>query len=263
MLKFDCHVAVGVSGGKDSVVLLTILSKITLHKTKLTALIVDEGIEGYRPHGVEIAIKTAKNLNLPYKLVSYKDKFGLSLDQMLPAPFGKTSCAICGTFRRKAMNNAVIDLSADFLATGHNMDDEAESVLLNVLRGDSIRFSRQTRKPEFVSEKFIPRIKPLVLVSQPEIVYYAIANNLEYHDDVCPYASQARRNSVREFLQNQEKRHPGTIKNIIIFQDNLLETNNINEKLETNLYECKVCSEPTDSKIKICAGCKFLDRLNN
>lgn len=263
MLKFGDHLAVGVSGGKDSIVLLTILSKIVHSKTQMTAIIVDEGVEGYRPHGIEIAIKTATKLNVPFKVVSYKSNFGFSLDEMIPiAPFGKSSCAICGTFRRKSLNQAALSISADVLATGHNLDDETESILLNVLRGDPIRFSRLSRSRESVSDVFVPRIKPLVEVSQPEIVYYAIANEIEYHDEVCPYANQARRNSIRDFLQNQEKNHPGTMKSMLSFHNTLLEELNHTPDVKSTLFTCQVCNEPTDSEKRICAGCKFLKEFN-
>jgi uncharacterized protein (TIGR00269 family) len=262
MLAYDSHVAIGLSGGKDSVTLLHIMKKIALPKTRLTAVIVDEGVEGYRPHGIEIAIKNAELLEIPYKVRSYKESFGYSLDEMLvEPPMKKTSCGVCGTFRRKTLNRLAMEIEADFLATGHNLDDEAESIVMNVLRGDPIRFERQSREPEKFSEKFVPRIKPLVLISQPEIVYYAIANNLEYHDDVCPYANEARRNSIREFLQAQEKSHFGTLKNILAFQDQIIEKMDLEERQEAKIYDCRVCGEPTDDSQMLCQGCKMLEKI--
>ena len=264
MITYGAHVAIGVSGGKDSVTLLHIMKKIMRSDIKLTAVIVDEGIEGYRPEGIKIAIKNAELLHIPYKVNSYKKSFGYTLDEMLlDPPMGKTSCGVCGVFRRKTLNNLALEVGADYLATGHNLDDEAESVLMNVLRGDPIRFGRMSRQPEKFSNKFVPRIKPMVLVSQPEIVYYAIANNLEWHDHTCPYAGEARRNSIREFLQSQEKKHFGTLKNIITFQDELLEHLKIEEREELNLFDCKVCGEPTDDPLMLCQGCKLLAKISN
>lgn len=264
MLTYNAHVAIGLSGGKDSVTLLHIMKKIAQQKTKLTAVIVDEGVAGYRPEGIKIAIKNAEELQIPYKVKSYKESFGYTLDEMLiEPPMGKTSCGVCGTFRRKTLNNLALDVGADVLATGHNLDDEAESVLMNVLRGDPIRFSRMAREPEKFSEKFVPRIKPLVLVSQPEIVYYAIANNLEWHDHTCPYAGEARRNGIRNFLQTQEKKHFGTLKNIIAFQDELLKQYELVEREEVKVLDCKVCGEPTDDPTMLCQGCKLLAKIKS
>lgn len=264
MLTYGSHVAIGLSGGKDSVTLLHIMKKIALPNTKLTAVIVDEGVEGYRPHGIEIAIKNAELLQIPYKVHSYKNSFGYSLDEMMvDPPMGKTSCGICGTFRRKTLNNLAKEVGADYLATGHNLDDEAESVVMNVLRGDPVRFGRQSREPDKFSDKFVPRIKPLVLVSQPEIVYYALATNLEWHDQVCPYANEARRNSIREFLQDQEKKHFGTLKNVLAFQDKLIDNLIVEAKDESNVVDCKVCGEPTDDPNALCQGCKMLEKIKS
>lgn len=263
MLYHGAHVAVGLSGGKDSVSLLSILSKVVRSDIHLTAIIVDEGIKDYRPEGIQIAITLAKKLNISFLTVSYEDLFGIPLDDMLiQSPFGKSSCAICGTFRRKALNFGALQIKADFLAMGHNLDDEAESIQLNLLRGDTIRFSRLSRTPQKKHPKFVPRIKPLVLVSQPEIVYYALANNLEYHEQSCPYSSAARRNSVREYLTSQEEKHPGTLKSIIRFHDKMLDQlNNVVELFVSNVYECQICGDPTDNK-EFCMGCRLLIEMN-
>lgn len=259
MLHQGIHIALGLSGGKDSMVLLHILSKIIHHGSKITAIIVDEGIETYRPEGVILAQKYAKKLGIPNLVVTYNDLFGLPLDNMIiKSPFGKSSCAICGTFRRKALNYGAIKINADVLAIGINLDDEAESIQLNLIRGDTTRFSRLSRKPQKLHPKFVPRIKPLVLVSQPEIVYYALANNIEYHEQSCPYSAQARRNSVREFLSDQEKKHPGTLKNIIRFHDTMLEQqDHMIDIAVSNINECQICGDLTDNK-ELCMGCRLL-----
>lgn len=259
MLQPNTNVAIGLSGGKDSMVLLHILSKIIHHGSKITAIIVDEGIETYRPEGVTLAQKYAKKLGIPNMVVTYNDLFGLPLDNMvIKSPFGKSSCAICGTFRRKALNYGAIKINADVLAIGMNLDDEAESIQLNLLRGDTTRFSRLSRIPQKIHPKFIPRIKPLVLISQPKIVYYALANNIEYHEQSCPYSSQARRNNVREFLSDQEKRHPGTLINIIRFHDTMLEQSSNDIEIPiSSINECHICGDLTDNN-ELCMGCRLL-----
>lgn len=266
MLHYGCHVVVGLSGGKDSSVLLTILKKISLSGTRITAVIIDEGIEGYRPDGVKEALKIAEGLGVESFVYSYRSLFGYTLDSMLEVPpFGKSSCGVCGTFRRKALNQAAADLLADYVATGHNLDDEAESILLNLVRGDFDRFTRQTRTPlEQDRKSFVPKIKPLVLISQPEIVYYALANGIDYYDGTCPYADQARRNSIRNFLFDQEKRHPGTLLNLVRMQDKLsLSYRDEILPLLTAINPCTVCGDPTDSTTALCAGCKFIQEIEH
>ncbi|OLS19895.1 MAG: tRNA 2-thiocytidine biosynthesis protein TtcA [Candidatus Heimdallarchaeota archaeon LC_3] len=260
MFEYGTHIAVGLSGGKDSVVLLHILKKITKdQKIKLSAIIIDEGVENYRNRGIIIALDLVKSLEIPFKLLSYKGLYDTTLDTMVEIkPLGKSSCALCGTFRRKALNFGALSLKADLIATGHNLDDEAQTILMNMLRGDINRFKRSSKQPNQLHKKFIPRIKPILEISQPEVVYYALANNLEYLDEECPYAPQARRNSIKNFLFDQEKKHNGTLINILRMQEAILSSIEGNSNIDKEFFECEVCGDLTDNKnTLICAGCKF------
>ena len=264
MIKYGSHIAVGLSGGKDSVVLLYILNKITEKQNiKLSAIIIDEGVENYRNRGIDIALDLVKRLDIPYKLLSYKELYETTLDIMVKIkPLGKSSCALCGTFRRKALNTGAIILKADLIATGHNLDDEAQTVLMNILRGDITRFTRSSNNPIQIHEKVIPRIKPIIEISQPEVVYYALANNLQYLDEECPYAPQARRNSVKTFLFDQEKKHKGTLINILKIQESISASLENPKFIDKKFLECKICGDLTDNKdTLICAGCKFREEM--
>ena len=81
MLKFDDHLAVAVSGGKDSLSLLHILAKLKRFrpKTSLTAVTVDEGISGYRDEALEIAAENCRQLEIPHHVVSFKELYGFTL----------------------------------------------------------------------------------------------------------------------------------------------------------------------------------------
>ena len=81
MLSFDDHLAVAVSGGKDSLSLLYILAKLKCYrpKTTLTAVTVDEGIKGYRDEALEIAAANCKKLEIPHHIVSFKELYGFTL----------------------------------------------------------------------------------------------------------------------------------------------------------------------------------------
>ena len=89
-------------------------------------------------------------------------------------------------------------------------------------------------------------------------MYYALANNLEYYEQSCPYSSAARRNSVREFLTSLEEKHPGTLKNIIRFHDTMLDKqDNMIEIPVSSINECQICGDLTDNK-ELCMGCRLL-----
>ena len=85
MLSFDDHLAVAVSGGKDSLSILHILAKLkrSRPKTTLTAVTVDEGIKGYRDEALEIADLNCKKLEIPHHIVSFKELYGFTLDEMI------------------------------------------------------------------------------------------------------------------------------------------------------------------------------------
>ncbi|WVZ19022.1 hypothetical protein V8G54_006344 [Vigna mungo] len=126
------RVAIGASGGKDSTVLAYVLSKLNrLHNygLHLFLLSVDEGITGYRDDSLQ-------TYQLPLQVVSYKDLYGWTMDQIVDVIGFKNNCTFCGVFRRQALDRGAALLKVDKLVTGHNADDIAETVLLNLLRGD-------------------------------------------------------------------------------------------------------------------------------
>ena len=258
------RVAVGLSGGKDSVVLLHILRRLKdALGIQVFAVIVDEGIEEYRGEGIKIALSHAESLGIPSRVYSYAALYQSTLDRMVNLkPFGKTSCAICGTFRRKALNLGAKEFAATVLATGHNKDDEAQTILLNLLRGDRKRFSKPLHATKRDGSKFVVKVKPLIDVTQPEVVYYAIANNLEFHDQECPYAHQARRNSIKQFLFEQEKLFHGTITNILRIHESISERESLGDP-NLPIGDCEVCGDPTDSVNQVCSGCRFLEEMEN
>lgn len=137
MISPGDRVAVGLSGGgKDSTALLLLLHPIlpTLGAS-LVAITIDEGIAGYREETLRAARDLTGELGVEHAIVTFADLFGKDLDAMLVGREAQ-GCTVCGVLRRRALGEAVKRTGATKLATGHNLDDEAQSVLMNVLRGD-------------------------------------------------------------------------------------------------------------------------------
>jgi uncharacterized protein (TIGR00269 family) len=128
---------VAVSGGKDSLTLLSILKKISIQnpKIQLTAIAIDEGIEGYRDKALITARKFCNENEIVLNVYSYKDEFGMSLDKILKF-LNVKPCSICGTFRRYLLNKKSRELGLTKLATGHNLDDECQSILMNQFKNN-------------------------------------------------------------------------------------------------------------------------------
>jgi tRNA(Ile)-lysidine synthase TilS/MesJ len=170
MIKHNDLVAVAVSGGKDSLALLKIINEMALtHSFKIKAITIDEGIPGYRNEALEIVEKFCAELDVEHKVYAYKDLFELTLDEALDLrENGKTSsCSICGTLRRRAIDYAAKDIGADVIATGHNLDDTLQTFVINMLSGDTTKVGWMD--PD-TSTNDLRKIKPFCEIYESEIM---------------------------------------------------------------------------------------------
>ncbi len=264
-------ILIALSGGKDSVVLLHMLAKYYSKLNELEALIIDEGVKGYRDKSINTAVENCKSLGVPYKVVSFKEEFGITNDKLMPLilnnPKMGGTCAFCGTMRRNIMNRYAKILKADKLATGHNLDDEVQSFVMNVFNNDFERMKRMSAKGGAVEhEGFVKRIKPLYETPEKEIIAYCAFKGIKHHsEECCPYSWTAKRNEFREMLNNFENRFPGTQYSIIRFYENLQKyvkpDENEKPKLALSLHECKKCGEPTEREM--CKACKMIEKIKN
>ena len=144
MIKNNDLVCVGVSGGKDSLVLLDTLKKMSQsHNFKIIAVTIDEGIPGYRDEALDIVKSFCDKIDVDFKMYSYKDLFDMTLAESLELRENEktSSCSICGTFRRRALDHAAKEIGANVIATGHNLDDTLQTFLINTLSGDTTTVS--------------------------------------------------------------------------------------------------------------------------
>ena len=205
-------VLVALSGGKDSVTTLEILNTFReMHIIDLCAVTVDEGIDNYRQDGVDIAIRHAERLGIEHKVASLKDEYGITLDEIMQRENHKGSCTYCGVFRRTIINKAAREMGATKIATGHNLDDEVQGILMNYLEGNTDNLTKLGAKTESKAEEFTVKIKPLREIPEREIGLYVVAKELEVHFDSCPYAMQSFRGEVSEVINQLAEKHP-TIK---------------------------------------------------
>jgi len=156
--------------------------------------------------------------------------------------------------RRRALAEGVKRVGATKLATGHNLDDEAQSVLMNVLRGDLPRLLQDTSTGQ--PGHFVPRIKPLAVLSEKEIVTYLLLRGYFRDLPECPYAGTALRSEVRSMLAGLEHRHPGTMLRIIRFRDGVRRSACPAEPAKA-LSTCRICGELTSGEV--CQVCRLLE----
>jgi len=257
LLRPDDRIAVAVSGGKDSVSLLHALARIEeeFPKAKLFAVSVDEGIEGYRSEALEIATENAAELGVEHHILSFKSLYGYSLDEIAETARSKgkdSICAYCGILRRKALNLMAKDVDATVLATAHNLDDEAQSILMSILRGDAGLFTHNQGQ----TEGFVRRVKPFSAIPEREIALYAYLKGIRFQSVPCPYAGTSLRNDVRRFLDIIEEKHPGMKFNVQAILERLLSTG---DRMEGAIKVCTSCGEPSSSGL--CRSCQVLCEL--
>lgn len=256
--KQDKEIAVGVSGGKDSFSLLYLLNKFAEKKRKINLKIIaiDEGIKGYRD--LSKVKKYCKENKIDLNIYSFKKEFGMTLDQIIKKTDLKP-CSVCGVLRRFLLNSKARELKAQKIATGHNLDDETQSVIMNQLRGNIERSARLGPVTGIVSDsRFVRRIKPLYFLTEKEVTAYCFLKKLPVDYGECPYATQSYRAEVRDMINNFAAKHMQT-KHAIInsFLDILpsLKKRFANAKIK----ECKNCGEPCSGEI--CKVCDFLEEL--
>ncbi|KAK0382806.1 hypothetical protein NLU13_9901 [Sarocladium strictum] len=212
------RVAIGASGGKDSTVLASVLKTLNErhgYGLDLVLLSIDEGIKGYRDDSLETVKRNAVQYEMPLKIVGYDELYGWTMDQVVEMIGKKGNCTYCGVFRRQALDRGAKVLEIKHVVTGHNADDIAETVLMNLLRGDVPRLSRSTSIVTGNSSSDVKRSKPLKYAYEKEIVLYAHHKKLDYFSTECIYSPEAFRGTARSLIKNLEKVRPSAILDIV------------------------------------------------
>lgn len=253
-------VLVALSGGKDSVTTLEILNSFReLNIIDICAVTVDEGIDNYRQDGVDIAIRHAERLGIEHKIVSLKDTYGITLDEIMEKPNHKGSCSYCGVFRRTIINKAARDMGATKIATGHNLDDEVQAIMMNYLEGNTDNLTKLGAKTESKAEEFTVKIKPLREIPEREIGLYVVAKELEVHFASCPYAQQSFRGEVSEVINKLSEDHPTIKYSTLRGYDKIKNALKDDFKKEYSHGRCVKCGEPSANEL--CKACSFIEEL--
>ena len=259
MIKNNELVCVAVSGGKDSLVLLDILNKMSeTHNFRIFAITIDEGIPGYRDEALDIVQNFCATLKIKHKVFSYKELFDLTLEESLQLRNDEkpSSCSICGIFRRRALDHAAKSINADVIATGHNLDDVLQTFLINTLSGDTSKIGWMD--PDVSSNK-LRKIKPLSEIYESEIVFYAFTNDLPLQTEPCPHMDEGIRTEIREFLNSLEANHSGIKNNMY---NSVLKISRFTKKANyKEKQNCSVCGNECSGSI--CSVCKMIAHLTS
>jgi uncharacterized protein (TIGR00269 family) len=261
---------IGLSGGKDSVVLTSILAETFAEdpRIELAALTIHEGIEGYRDESLDAATELAGQLEITHETVSYADEFNLQMDDVVDKdPENMAPCAYCGVFRRDLLADYAEAFDADKLLTGHNLDDEAQTALMNFFEGDVAQMAKHfdaslgSFDERADTAEFVPRAKPLRDVPEKEVALYAHLADLPVHMAECPHSTEAYRGEIQELLLDMEERHPGTRHSIMAGYEELAElAARAYREDDQDIGECERCGNATTREV--CRTCQLTEAVH-
>jgi tRNA 2-thiocytidine biosynthesis protein TtcA len=191
-------VLVAVSGGKDSLTLITLLKEIQGWAPIKFELVVAHVISDFQKDSEKHADSLAKifeEMGLEYKF----RRIEVADEEM------KTTCFWCSWNRRKALFKLADELGCEKVALGHHKDDIVETMLMNMLYNGEI--SAMNPRQELFDGK-LTVIRPLCYVEEKMIVEYADEKNFTKYTCTCPFAKQSRRKFIKDFIRSAEKNTP-------------------------------------------------------
>ncbi|ABU81689.1 TIGR00269 family protein [Ignicoccus hospitalis] len=241
----NSKILLAVSGGKDSLVLMDVVAQLRDPKDLVAATVVEGAPGGYRVKEAQVAKRFAEKLGIKHITITFKELFGKSLEEMVAK--GKLSpCTYCGVFRRRALEVLARRLGA-VVATGHTLDDEAHTALLNLLRGswdDLLRLNAKSR------------IKPLRKVYEREVSIYAYIKKFPFQSEECPYIVRrpSLRGRLREELFEYERERPGTLFKWRERFEGLGEP-------KRRFKLCERCGFPTSPNRRVCKVCELAEEV--
>jgi tRNA 2-thiocytidine biosynthesis protein TtcA len=212
MIQAGDRVAVGLSGGKDSIVMLETLSlrrkRIPIHYDIIGLHIKVKNIN--RELDEEYYRQLCSELDIPFH--SRTVEVDLDRDPK------KTVCFVCAWHRRKELFHMVKEFGCNRLALGHHMDDALETLFLNMTFNGSIS-SMPPKLPMFGGEFDI--IRPLILLVEKEVERYAQIRRFPIQKSACAYGSTTRRADMKRFIYELTKMNRKAKRNIFAAMSNI------------------------------------------
>jgi uncharacterized protein (TIGR00269 family) len=258
LIQTGDRIAVALSGGKDSVTALHLLDKFNrMHgdSIDLIAISIDQGIKGIDDKNLRNADEVARERGIEHHVFSFREELGYTVDELASLRPGVCNC---GVFRRQILNRKARELGANKLATGHNLDDEVESALMNFMTGNIVRMTRGDGIVN--SDKFVRRIKPLRRSPEEEVALYAsiVLPEMEFAPE-CPYRGEVIRRNVKRVMDELERRHPGIRYQILESSEKLRNALVQGKTVDAGIRECQICGEPSSGDT--CNMCKLLAEI--
>ena len=248
-------VLVAVSGGKDSMSLLSILHK----KYNVDALFIDVGndVKGnnFGEKSKRLVEEYCENNNIKLRETSFKKELGFTMTEASKI-LKEETCRNCGILKRYIINKMSRGYSK--VATGHNLDDECQSILMNLFKANvRANLSLGPSTGILKNKKFVQRVKPFYFISEKDILRYAIKEEVPFVRGACPLRGET---PFRYFLKlklnelEEEKKFKKIKLNLINSFLTYLKTGEIIKNYSKEIHYCKYCGEPSSSDV--CNACR-------
>lgn len=257
MVRDGDRLAIAVSGGKDSSVLLYVFRKL-FPNLSITGIHINLGISEYSDYCEEIIRDFAKRLNVELIIVNIKEEYGFKIEDFKNTFYRRKLCAPCGVVKRYILNKIAFERGFTKLATGHNLDDLVAFLLNHYIHGDVDQIVRI--KPVLPGSKigFVTKIKPLCEITEMENIFYAEYNQIPYRVEECPLSSGPTVETRREILELLIRKNPSF--RHIFFKSHLKRIlPALKVESSVMLDKCRNCGMPSSSKT--CSFCKLVSKI--
>lgn len=202
MIRPGDRIAVGISGGKDSLTLLCALAELRRFYPKpfeLVAITVDMGFA--QPLDLSGVRELCERLDVPYHVVNteiYKIIFEVRQES--------NPCSLCAKMRRGALHNAAKELGCNVVALGHHFDDVVDTFMLNLFFEGRIGCFQPVT---YLSRRDITLIRPMIYMPEKDVRYFASHAALPVAKSTCPADGNTQRAEMQKLISSLERAYPG------------------------------------------------------
>ncbi len=201
MIEEGDRIAVGVSGGKDSLALLVGMSELRRFYPipfTLSAITEDMGFEGADYSAIA---ELCREINVEYRVERTDIARIIFEERKEPNP-----CSLCARMRRGVLHAAAKEMGCTTIALGHHFDDAVETFMLNLFfEGRLGCFSPVT----YLSNRDLYMIRPLLYAKEKDVEYFARHNPLPITASLCPEDKHTERENMKQLLRTLERENPG------------------------------------------------------
>ncbi|MEM1514618.1 MAG: ATP-binding protein [Candidatus Bathyarchaeia archaeon] len=265
MISKDDRIGIAVSGGKDSSSLAYILNNL-YEKLNMTLIYIDLGVPEYSKYCLEKVEALAKILGREVFVYSLEKELGFTIGDVKGTIYGRKPCSACGAIKRYLFNKIAYDLGLTKIATGHNLDDTIEAIFNFYIEGNVKSLVRLKPYLPKTHQKIVPKIKPLIGLTDMECGFYTEYRNLPVRTIGCQFSKGSRSIKRKELLNMIVEKIPNFkhtfisshYKRILPLLEKALKDQG---QGEAEIYDCPICGMPTSLRDVPCHFCKIVNLI--